>query len=70
LVVCKVKIGDLAITKEDMGMDPYCKYTSGEVVQITEVRYKKDGFTCKNYLVVYQDGKEGCWTRWELKRLK
>lgn len=64
-----MKVGDLAITKESMGADTYGNYKSGNVVQILEIRQKKDGFTKKNYLVAYQDGHLGCWTRWELKKI-
>lgn len=64
-----MKIGDLAVTKENMGADEHGKYKAGNVVQISEVRHKKDGFTQKNYLVTYQDGEMGCWTRWELKKI-
>ena len=64
-----MKVGDLAVTKCDMGHDIHGNYKSGSLVKIVEVRQKKDGFTKKNYLVEYQDGHIGCWTRWKLKKV-
>jgi peptidoglycan hydrolase-like protein with peptidoglycan-binding domain len=59
-----MKIGDKAITKYPGANNKL----AGEVVEILQVRLKKDGFSRKNYLVKYPDGSLGSWTRWELKR--
>jgi hypothetical protein len=58
-----MKIGSKAITKF-AGAD---NKKAGEVVEIIQIRYKKDGFSKKNYLVRYSDESLGSWTRLELK---
>jgi hypothetical protein len=60
-----MKVGDKATTKYSRSGSKNAK----EIVEIIQVRLKKDGFSQKNYLVKYQDGSLGSWTRWELKKI-